>query len=1008
MSILTRYGKFVSHGSSDLIGKSLELYGEWAQNEIDFISQFIRSGDVVLDVGSHIGVHSRAFSELVGKNGVVHAFEPNPTTQRFLINNIDLASLNNINPHLYGASRGNRSFAYAAETLNNSGNFHIVSGDITDSNEAKISIPIKSVDALGFDSVNFIKIDVEGHEIEVLKGSLATIAKNRPVIFCEANSFENAVSILDLASSISYEAFHVRSRAYNQQNFNENQENFFDDAVEDNILLVPVERSVASKIECSPEKVTLTALRSPADISTLYNDVGERGADPALGMMASSCHADARRHIFLAVSFYNTPELVPFIIEGLSDLSKELCQNKVTVLLFNDSPDNQAMNVEFERAKDIVDPEINYEFIKNDANLGFVQTMNLAFDRARSEGADLLLLNSDAMLSAGALTEIIEVGEADPMIGFVCPRSNNATLATIGCPQIARSSDEKARRRLEQQLKATLRFLPRYQYAPTAVGFCLYVKHKILAEFGNFSLDYGKGYNEENDYVMRAGQVGFRAAIANWAYAFHEGEQSFQNTLSSKEKIELANAGILRNRYPEYEKLIGSYFSSENIKAESFLSTLAATRVRFAIDASALFDGHNGTVFLITTLVRSISEIFGRILDISVIADARAGKFHSLGSLVGVRVVPLESAETFDVILRIGQPFQISEIIRNTNHAPVNVYFMLDTIAIDCAQLYSRDLEEIWQFVMSNADGIVYNSNFTRDQFNRRFQIDKRKTSELVSYHSLDINEYKQKFDRDNRVEPYVLIVGNHFPHKNVMPTYDYLREIVPDRRYIVIGGESPKESDRKSDEFYKSGEMSTRVVDELYTNADVVVFPSFYEGFGLPIECALAAKKPVFVRVNSLNCEIAAKLNSKNLHFFETLGHLGIALKDNCQWVEDEALVAPHNWSDSATEIVEFCLQKLNSTSVSNVATRFREVGILASRNLSSDGRTPAYDNSSKNAVYDIEEREILIKSLSMFWRSVGIKRSIFFFWSSKRRRYKKLRKKAYRLITYFSGGNV
>jgi len=89
MSIIFRYGNILTPQENDLIAKSIQIYGEWAQNEIDTLNFFIREGDSILDVGAFIGTHSLAFSNLTGKNGRVYAFEPNPSSFEYLKKNTE-------------------------------------------------------------------------------------------------------------------------------------------------------------------------------------------------------------------------------------------------------------------------------------------------------------------------------------------------------------------------------------------------------------------------------------------------------------------------------------------------------------------------------------------------------------------------------------------------------------------------------------------------------------------------------------------------------------------------------------------------------------------------------------------------------------------------------------------------------------------------------------------------------------------------------------------------------
>ena len=75
------------------------------------------------------------------------------------------------------------------------------------------------------------------------------------------------------------------------------------------------------------------------------------------------------------------------------------------------------------------------------------------------------------------------------------------------------------------------RTFPRFHFSPTCVGFYMFVSHTVLTNHGGLREDFGAGYEEENDLVMRASKVGTRAVIANHAFAYHHaGSASFSLT----------------------------------------------------------------------------------------------------------------------------------------------------------------------------------------------------------------------------------------------------------------------------------------------------------------------------------------------------------------------------------------------------------------------------------------------------------------------------------------------
>lgn len=935
------------------------------------------AGDIVLDIGAGAGTRSLVLAEAVGDDGVVHAVEGDPACWSALEATAARAPRRNIVVHPFGA-------ASDGEGLRPSG--------------GSVALEyVRSIDSLSLPGVDLILFgeaaigaDARAQAlVDGLRGALTTIAKTRSAIFCPGAA----------ASGPALDAF-ARDFAYRAVTL-----------PPDDLVLTPAERAPQLLRRLAAEGHAAQIIGAPV-----------------------VCDAGARRPLLIAVAFYKAPELVGFIATGLERIAAELRRNDCRILFYNDSPDHAELSAAFDAAAPRLAALGGVELIANPQNLGFIATMNQAFAEAERDGRDLLLLNSDAMPAPGALDEMRFVAAQDPMIGFVCPRSNNATLATIGEPVVIDFDEAPRRRALERQMGGAARFLPRAQYVPTNVGFCMLIKHEIIAEFGALSPVYGQGYNEENDYVMRAGQCGFRAALANWAYAFHVGEKSFAQSEAQRRARDLANRDILVRRYPEYPRLEANYFASENYAAEAFLTRLAETRVRFAIDATALFVGHNGTQILIATLIREIERLYGATFDLALIGDPQALAFHGLDRLARARPTTAEDDELFDLILRIGQPFDARAPEFMARRAPVNIYFMLDTIALDCAQLYSPQLDALWTYVMSSADGVIYNSAFTQQQFRARFAIDHDVTAELVSHHSLKTSEYAFAHAAPSpRRQPHVLIVGNHFPHKDVAPTYDALSRRVPERKYVALGAETRniQRDNQIVDELHTSGQLSNALIADLYLNAEFIVFPSYYEGFGFPIETALAAQKPVLARATPVNREIAALLGSPNLHLYRDRDELVELVRAGLAWRDETPPANAHDWSASAREIVEFCLKRLNACSAARVKSRRKNLRALRAElapppvapeamrppeaaqepdaaPILSEPPPPSDDRPLVATEDEARARRILLKSLRSFILAQRLKRFAVIWSAKRRRRYRAALREAKALRARIEAGGL
>ena len=136
-----------------------------------FLSR-IRAGDVVWDVGANVGFYTRLAAELAGPIGAVVAFEPGPATFKELSGNLSRAAVANVQLMNMALSDtdGTASFATSSEYFSVG---RIVTGSAGTSAEM-ISVPTARADTLVADGrakpPTFLKIDVEGHELAVVKG----------------------------------------------------------------------------------------------------------------------------------------------------------------------------------------------------------------------------------------------------------------------------------------------------------------------------------------------------------------------------------------------------------------------------------------------------------------------------------------------------------------------------------------------------------------------------------------------------------------------------------------------------------------------------------------------------------------------------------------------------------------------------------------------------------------------------------------------------------------------
>jgi GT2 family glycosyltransferase len=562
--------------------------------------------------------------------------------------------------------------------------------------------------------------------------------------------------------------------------------------------------------------------------------------------------------IDIIVPVYKSVDLTSQCLESLAAHIQELAAFSPRLIVINDSPgeaDVSAMLSAFAGSRAYV------RLIENEANLGFVRTVNRGLELATKDGRDVILVNADTRTFAGTLSAMVDVAYADPQIGFVSPRSNNASLCSLPHVHggVLPTQDEAhARWRLLS------RTMPAYHLVPTAVGFYLYVKHVVLANFGPLDTKFGVGYEEENDLILRANKVGYRAALANHAFAYHAGSASFSLTDLDLKAHRDDNLREMTRRHPEFLPLVRRYETSAHFRAEALLGhslPKASGRLKIAFDLSSVGCNFNGTSEQTIATLASLCARHGAAFEVSAICSEAAFRFHALNTIDGLRRHDPEplGGERFAIAIRIGQPFDLAAITRLEKLAPINVFGMLDTIAEDCGYLsVDYQLDELWGHVARHANGLVFISQTSEQAFLARYR-DARAISRYARLPTR-LADYRQK-GSTAQVEPeHVMIMGNHFAHKASIATAQILGAAFPTVQFVVLGKDTQASANVSS---YRSGMLAADQVDALYARASVVILPSYMEGFGFGLVRALAAGKAVVARDIPATREILATYSS-------------------------------------------------------------------------------------------------------------------------------------------------
>ncbi len=158
------------------------MSGDYEHFELELFKKILKEGDVVLDIGANIGVYCIEASRIIGRMGVVYAFEPIADNIKLLTKNLQMNSISNVTllPFAIGEKVG-RIKIYKVE---NSIATH-TAGAISDNYE---DVSVETIDHFIEEkklSIDLIKMDIEGYEGFAIEGGLKTLKKQQPKLFIE-------------------------------------------------------------------------------------------------------------------------------------------------------------------------------------------------------------------------------------------------------------------------------------------------------------------------------------------------------------------------------------------------------------------------------------------------------------------------------------------------------------------------------------------------------------------------------------------------------------------------------------------------------------------------------------------------------------------------------------------------------------------------------------------------------------------------------------------------------
>lgn len=216
----TAFGQMAIHKLDKYVGRSFDLLGEYCTAELATIKAFTDEQSIIVDVGANIGSLTIPMAQHVKH---VFAMEPVPRIYNLLVTNLTLNEQINVIPMNLAAGSEEKTLTFPDLNYDIVNNFGASELKPTDGHNEIESVPVNA-------DCDLIKIDVEGMELDVLRGATPMIKRCSPVLFVENDRQKTGEKLISYIEDVlGYQCYWHVFPLFNPLNHNGVKENPFSD-----------------------------------------------------------------------------------------------------------------------------------------------------------------------------------------------------------------------------------------------------------------------------------------------------------------------------------------------------------------------------------------------------------------------------------------------------------------------------------------------------------------------------------------------------------------------------------------------------------------------------------------------------------------------------------------------------------------------------------------------------------------------------------------------------------
>lgn len=401
--------------------------------------------------------------------------------------------------------------------------------------------------------------------------SLILINGDQEYEICTINDFKKRLDVYNVFKNENsmYSGFAFKIRIENVNSISI----YFEIDNEEKILIKELKNSFTDKVKQYKKKLTIQNMKKAMillkkhEVSKLKRSMQKIDVEVIDDNIKNINFVEFENKISVNLIEYpkilydNTIDIIIPVYNGyeyLQNLFTTIAKTKMSyrLIIINDSSTDK-------RVKEFLSKYKNSDeiiLIENEVNLGFVKTVNKAFNMTKN---NIALLNTDIELPEMWLERLMMPIILNSDVASSTPFTNCGTVCSF--PEFFKDNEIFEKMDLDAIDEAFKSIQPSYTRIPTGVGFCMGIKKDALDKIGLFDSDtFEKGYGEENDWCQRAVKAGYKNVQVENLYVYHKHGGSFLT--EEKKKLIKLNSKLLEKKHPNFNLDVIEFCNADPVK----------------------------------------------------------------------------------------------------------------------------------------------------------------------------------------------------------------------------------------------------------------------------------------------------------------------------------------------------------------------------------------------------------------------------------------------------------